>query len=80
MHKVKNSKMNDTLGQFWPTRLEAGLRSTGRNNDKIFIIPVQILKDYIKQNKAILKNVYGGDYKNSKMYLIKYNEFLNYLI
>jgi hypothetical protein len=50
------------------------------SSDKIFIIPVKVIKDYIKDNKETIRKVYGGDNKNSKMYLIKYDEFNNYLI
>jgi hypothetical protein len=50
------------------------------SKDKIFIIPVKVIKDYIKDNKETIRKVYGGDNKNSKMYLIKYDQFINFLI
>ena len=46
----------------------------------LFVIPVNDIKEYIKNNSQKCKNVSGGDFSKSKMYLIKINEFTEYKI
>lgn len=46
----------------------------------LFVIPVNDIKEYIKNNSQKYKNVSGGDFSKSKMYLIKINEFTEYKI
>jgi hypothetical protein len=90
-YECKNDKMANRTGnlciEYKYKGHRSGIKTTKSDyycikisNDKIFIIPVSKIKDYIKQNKDNIKKVYGGDNKNSKMYLIKYCEFINYLI
>lgn len=49
------------------------------NDDDLYIIPTNDIKEYIKNNKY-KKIIYGGDNKVSKMYIFDKNIFSKYII